>query len=54
MKDQEKRELASWVKRYIELGYSKTKTIEKVHQLGFKKRTIGVYYKVFSLAPISK
>jgi len=50
MKDYDKRELAKWVKWYIELGYSKTKTIEKLHRLGFKKRTIGNYYKAFSEA----
>ena len=48
MKDTEKQELARWVKRYIEMGYSRTKTMEKLHQLGFKKNTISTYYKVFS------
>ena len=48
MKDSDKRELARLVRREIEEGRSKTATIDKLKGLGFKKRTIGVYYEVFN------
>lgn len=48
MKNNDKRELARWVKQEIAAGRSKTATVNKLKELGFKKRTIGVYYEVFS------
>jgi len=53
MKDADKRDLARMVKWCIGMGMSKTRTVERLKGLGWKKRTIGVYYKTFSEAPIS-
>lgn len=51
MTNQDKRLLAYWVKMGIDLRWSKTKTIIKVSQLGFKRRTVGVYYDTFKEKP---
>ncbi len=48
MKNDDKQQLARFVKAEIERGTSKAATIEKLKGLGFKKRTIGVYYEGFN------
>jgi len=49
MKHADKIELAKQVKRLKELGYTKTKAIEKLHKAYlWKKSTISVYWKTFN------
>lgn len=48
MKNADKYELARLVKVEIRRGNSMTATVKKLSGLGFKQRTIKVYYKVFN------
>ncbi len=48
MKNDDKHQLARFVVTAIRNGKSKTQTVNELSKLGFKRRTVAVYYKVFS------
>lgn len=48
MKDWEKHDLARLVVTAIRRGKSKTRAVNDIAPLGFRRRTVAVYYEVFS------